>query len=282
MRQLIFALLLAVLSPLALSAQSLQKSPEEENADVDFIPGKCYHKILFKEGEAPQESAPPSSFYIKLFEPEFEQYTDTIVTKPAISFKTSPQDFYLLNRRILITPPSTRCFFEKELNYPGDFKNKMEKTIVVCLEKTPPEYKIIRKTVPKEYVMRRHHPKAKVVSPREVIVVKRKRLMKEGYFKTLDPNIPEEYSQVDSSWTKVEQGAWSSGWREIITIDCCLPGWITIEDVQKALVEKGYGGPMSGRMEYSTKVALKKYQHDNHLLQGRVDMATLRSLGLVK
>ncbi len=266
----------------AASAQTLQKSAEEENGIDEFIPGRCYHKILFKPGASPDERFQNEELYIKIFEPEYEEYTDTIMTKPPLSVKSAPHDFYFINRKLMITPPANRYYIEKTISYPGDLQDKMERSIIVCVEKTLPEFKIIRKSIPKEYLLRHHTTKVKMVSPQEYLVVRRKRLINDGYFKVMRRSAPEEFNQVDSTWTRFEPGAWSTGWRELVTLECCLPGWVNIEDIQKALVENGYESPMNGRLEYPTKAALKKYQKDHHLIQGRIDMSTLQSLGLVK
>jgi hypothetical protein len=244
--------------------------------------GRCYHKIMFKSNSNPDGAKLEGDFFVKIFEPEFEEYWDTIVLKPALYTSTSPTDFYKMNRKVMIQQPTIRCYFQQDLEYPPAFRDKIEKTLIICFDKVEAEYLTVVKSVPKEYVLRRKRVSKKPVTAREVLPVKRKRLVRAGYFKVLRKSVPEEMALVDASWTKVEGGNWSADWREIISVDCCLPGWVTIIDIQKTLNEKGYSVPTHGKIDYPTKVGLKKYQKDHALIVGRIDMPTLRSLGLVK
>ena len=51
--------------------------------------------------------------------------------------------------------------------------------------------------------------------------------------------------------------------------------------IQKALNEKGYECPLDGILGQSTKNALLQFQKDNNLPEGRLDIDTLKTLGVL-
>ena len=89
--------------------------------------------------------------------------------------------------------------------------------------------------------------------------------------------IPAEYKTVTSR-RLVRQGGFSE-WKEILCPSQVTPA--TVRQVQESLRSRGYDpGPVDNVMGSRTKAALVKYQKDNGLPVGQLDLDTLRSLGL--
>ena len=56
---------------------------------------------------------------------------------------------------------------------------------------------------------------------------------------------------------------------------------LSIIKLQRSLNEKGYSCPIDGVLGQSTKNALLQFQKDNNLPEGRLDIDTLKTLGVL-
>ncbi len=89
--------------------------------------------------------------------------------------------------------------------------------------------------------------------------------------------IPAEFKTVTKR-KLVKKGGFSE-WREVLcpvkTTD------FTIRGIQRALKDAGYEpGPIDGVLGAQTKSALVEFQKANNLPQGRLDIETLKKLGV--
>ena len=89
--------------------------------------------------------------------------------------------------------------------------------------------------------------------------------------------IPAEYETITKK-TLVKKGGFTE-WREVL-----CPNEVTsytIRQVQEALKDRGYQpGPLDNILGAQTKAALTKFQKDNGLPIGNLDLETLRKLGI--
>jgi len=89
--------------------------------------------------------------------------------------------------------------------------------------------------------------------------------------------IPAEFATV-SKKRLVKKGGFTE-WREVLCNDR-VTGY-TIRQIQAALRERGYDpGPIDNVLGAQTKAALTKFQKDNNLPVGQLDIETLRALGV--
>jgi len=76
----------------------------------------------------------------------------------------------------------------------------------------------------------------------------------------------------------VKKGGFTS-WREVLCNDSVTP--YTIRQIQEALRGRGYDpGPSDNILGSRTKAALTKFQKDNNLPVGQLDLVTLKELGI--
>ena len=89
--------------------------------------------------------------------------------------------------------------------------------------------------------------------------------------------IPAEFATVTKK-RLVKKGGFTE-WREVLCNDR-VTGY-TIRQIQNALRERGYDpGPIDNVLGARTKAALTKFQKDNSLPVGQLDIETLRALGV--
>jgi len=93
--------------------------------------------------------------------------------------------------------------------------------------------------------------------------------------RTID--IPAEYTTVTRR-VLVKKGGFTE-WREVVCADQVTN--VTVRKIQEALRSRGYDpGPADNVMGARTKAALVKYQKDNNLPVGNLDVETMKSLGV--
>ncbi len=92
--------------------------------------------------------------------------------------------------------------------------------------------------------------------------------------------IPAEYKTLTKT-VLVKKGGFTE-WREVLCGSSSSSSYIgSVRQVQSALKTRGYDpGPIDGVMGSKTRAALLKYQKDNGLPEGQLDVETLKSLGV--
>ncbi len=89
--------------------------------------------------------------------------------------------------------------------------------------------------------------------------------------------IPAEYTTITKR-NLVKKGGFTE-WREVLCADNVTS--YTIRQIQQALKDRGYSpGPVDNVLGSQTKAALTKFQKDNGLPVGQLDMKTLKQLGV--
>ncbi len=94
---------------------------------------------------------------------------------------------------------------------------------------------------------------------------------------TTTSEIPAQYNTVTKT-NLVKAGGFTE-WREVICNADITPSFY--RSVQQALNDRGYdAGPVDGQVGARTKAALVKFQRDNNLPIGSMDIETLKALGI--
>jgi len=111
--------------------------------------------------------------------------------------------------------------------------------------------------------------------PAEIETITKEVVQDAARVNTID--IPAEYESVTKQ-NLVRKGGFTE-WREVL-----CPNEVTsytIKQVQEALKSRGYKpGPLDNILGAQTKSALTKFQRDNGLPIGNLDLETLRKLGI--
>ncbi len=94
---------------------------------------------------------------------------------------------------------------------------------------------------------------------------------------TTTTEIPAQYNTVTKR-NLVTPGGFTE-WREVVCSADITPGFY--RQIQQALNDRGYdAGPVDGQVGARTKAALVKFQRDNNLPIGSMDIETLKALGV--
>ena len=177
----------------------------------------------------------------------YETITKTVLKTPATTKEvTVPAEYQTITKRVVGTPATTRT-----IEIPAEYK-----TVTKRVVKDPARTQVIE--IPAEY---KTVTKSVVRTPAQTRVIE----------------IPAEYKTVTKR-KLVKKGGFSE-WKEVL----CPVGRTEakITDIQRALKNRGYNpGPIDGVLGTQTKAALVKFQKDNSLPQGRLDIDTLRKLGV--
>lgn len=222
----------------------------------------------------------------------FNTVTEELLVKEAASrLEYVPPTFETVTEQILVQPAATKWIKGKADKTCLNSKNP-EDCKVWCLEEIPAQYKTVTRQVLKSPANTTEIPipaeyktitKAVVQSPAQTTeneipaeyrTVTKKVLAQPAT--TKEVVIPAEYSTV-STRKLVKEGGFTQ-WVEIL---CPSRMPSKIAEIQQALKARGYDpGPIDNVMGTQTKNALIKYQQDNNLPSGQLNIETLRSLGL--
>jgi hypothetical protein len=180
---------------------------------------------------------------------QYRTVTSSVVATAArVEEVEVPAEYITVSKQMLKTPATTRT-----VEVPAEYQTitkRMLKTPATTREvEVPAEYKTITKQV-----LKNPATTEEVDVAAEYTTVNKKELVKEG-----------EYTE----------------WREILC-DSKVTNY-TISQIQEALIAKGYNVGDAGAdnvMGSATRNALIKYQRDNKLPVGNLNMETLQSLGI--
>lgn len=191
-------------------------------------------------------NAQPGKCYAKCYIPDqYETYTEQVRAIPVAVRQGSDADKQLpyetLPDRVEIAPATTKWIKRK-----GDSSclgTDPENCFVWCLVEVPAQYQEIKSPPP---------GKAGEETAIAYTTVTKRRLVKPGGF---------------------------TEWREVLCGDQITSH--TIGQIQQALLNRGYDpGPIDSKLNERTKAALTKFQKDNSLPVGNLDMETLKKLGI--
>lgn len=239
-------------------------------------------RMLVKEASTKIEVVPAT----------YETVTEQIMTQPPSKrYKEVPAKYETVTERILVSPESGR-WVKKRVDRTCLSANP-EDCMVQCWEKVPAQYKTVSKRVLSQPATTQEieiPAKYKTVTRKVVKTPATTRVVEiPAEYKNISKTvmsapattrtevIPAEYKEVTKR-VLVSQGSFG-GWEEILCRTDATAG--KIRSVQQALKDKGYDpGPIDGVLGSQTKAALQKYQGDNGLPVGNLNIKTLESLGV--
>jgi hypothetical protein len=180
-----------------------------------------------------------------------------------------PAQYATITKRVIKTPATTR-----EEVIPAEYQ-----TITKNVVKSPARVEEI--PIPAEYATRTvrkvNAPASfqEEVIPAQYETITKRQLKTPASTRTIE--VPAEYTTITKR-VLVEKGGFTE-WREVLCgqkVDTA-----TVREIQDALRSRGYDpGPTDNILGSRTKAALTKFQKDNGLPVGNLNMETLRALGL--
>jgi hypothetical protein len=224
------------------------------------IPPFGWEEVLLQNTEAQQR-----------FEIEAPRF-DTVLLKIPVDKVTRmaelPDEYGLVTEKIKVQEDAYKWVKKRTSN--EELGAKTSNCIAVCLVEIPAEYKTIQKLVLKASTHQRRYDNLDSILFKQVIEIK-------ALMKTVI-EIPPHYEQV---FKKLNPHASYSAWKEFLSCDDC--GMNQVREIQEALKKRGYVvGELDNIMGVKTKAACIRFQKDNNLETGNLNIATLRALGLFK
>lgn len=189
----------------------------------------------------------PATQRTEVIPAEYKTVTKQVVKTPA-TFREEiiPAEYKTVTKRVVKTPASTR-----EEIIPAEYK-----TVTRRVVKTPASVR--EEAIPAEYA-----------------TVSKKVVKSPASTRTI--TVPAEYQTVTKR-NLVKQGGFTE-WKEVLCESKVNSA--TVRQIQAALRDRGYDpGPIDNVMGARTRAALTKYQKDNGLPIGSLDLKTLQSLGV--
>ena len=224
-----------------------------------------------------------------VYETQTEQVKSKEETKRIINI---PATYKTVTEQMLVKPEGQKWVKKKQT---GCLSENPDDCIIMCLEKTPAEYKTVSKQVldraastreeviPAEYktvsktVVKTPASTREIVIPAEYKTVSKQVIDVAAH--TQEINTPATYQTVSKRVLKTKGGY--SEWKEIVCDNKVNTD--VVSQIQAALKKKGYDiGPkgVDGVLGTDTKAALVKYQKDNSLPIGNLNIETMKSLGV--
>ncbi len=223
----------------------------------------------------------------------YETHTEQVKVKDETKRLINISATYKTVTEQMLTKPEGQKWVKKHQT--GCLSENPDDCIIMCLEKTPAEYKTVTKQVldkpastreeviPAEYktvtktVVKTPATTKEIVIPAEYKTVTKQVVDVAAH--TVDVNTPAEYQTVSKRVLKTKGGY--SEWKEIVCDNKVNTD--VVSQIQSALKKKGYDiGPkgVDGVLGTDTKAALVKYQKDNSLPVGNLNIETMKSLGV--
>ncbi len=237
-------------------------------------PGKCYARCFisdqfeFYETEVVDKA---TSYRLQVIPATFETVFDTIVvSSEKIRVEVVPAVYETVYEDIMIAPATTR--WERGTGDAACLSNDPKDCQVICLKEVPAQFNKVERKVVKTPSFTRQ-----ITTPAEIKIVPRKVMVKPA--ENLQIEIPATYKKVMEK-RLVKKGGYTD-WREVLCASKLTND--RIRQIQNALVAKGYSVGDTGADNVfgeATKTALKKFQADNNLPQGNLNMETLNALGV--
>ena len=245
----------------------------QDNELPPLVAGKCYAKCYIAdvwETNTEQIMVREASSSIKTTPPTYRTETEQVMVKEA-------------SKRLVSVPATydylteTKKVKEENVVWVRKRDNNCQSVnptdcMILCAETEPARYETYKKRVVATPATTRE-----IEIPAEYKTVNKRMLDSPATSQVVD--IPAEYKTVTNR-VLVKKGGYTE-WREVVCGGGSNRALMT--NVQKTLRDKGYDiGPpgIDGVMGKYTRAALLKYQIDNSLPQGQLDVKTLESLGV--
>ena len=260
------------------SAKAVQYDGVINEANNNLPPnaeaGKCYARCYIQdqyEFKEEQVIDRPASMRTQSIPATYKTVFDTVITRPAsVRFNNVAAIYETITEDIMVSPASQK--WVKSTADPSCLSANPEDCQVMCLVEVPAVYKKVSRKVVKTPAYKQEIPVAaefKIVS-RQVIETPARQEQVE---------IAATYKNVVNK-VLVKKGGYSD-WREILC-GSKLTSY-TIRQIQEALSSRGYNiGPAGADniLGADTRTALTKFQSDNNLPIGNLNMETLNALGI--
>lgn len=222
----------------------------------------------------------------------YETVTERIMVSPESSkVRTIPAKYTTDSRRVLVS--EARGEWVKKKKSPNCFSENPDDCFIVCYEEIPAKYRTetfqvlasaattTTSTIPAKY---QTYTKRVIKEPARVVEVPVEAQYKTITTKVLiSPEATREESIPAVTKTVSERRLVSKGdygvWTEILCASKTTDA--KVREVQNYLISKGYNpGAADGVMGINTQNALLKYQRDNSLPEGNMNLATLNHMGI--
>ncbi len=238
-----------------------------------MVAGKCYAKCYIPdvwETNTEQVLVKEASTSIRTTPPTYRTETEQVLTKEASKRLVAvPAEYEYVTETKKVKEENVVWVRKRDRNcQSADPRDCM----ILCAETEPARYETYKRRVVKTPATTRE-----VEIPAEYKTITKKLVDKPAGSEVVD--IPAEYKTVTNR-VLVKKGGYTE-WREVVCGGGTDRGLMT--RVQKALRDKGYDiGPsgIDGIMGSDTRAALLKFQSDNSLPQGQLDLKTLEALGV--
>ena len=238
-------------------------------------PGKCYARCFITDQYEFYESQvidKPTSYRSQVIPATYETVFDTIVVSAEkIRVEVVPAVYETVFEDIMVAPATTR--WEKGSGDAACLSNDPKDCQVICLKEVPAQFNKVERKIVKTPSFTRQ-----IVTPAEIKIVPRQVMVKPA--ETLQIEIPATYKKIMEK-RLVKKGGYTD-WREVLCGSKLTSD--RIRQIQNALIAKGYSVGDAGADNVfgeATKTALKKFQADNNLPQGNLNMETMNALGVI-
>lgn len=237
-------------------------------------PGKCYARCFipdqyeFFESQVIDKAA---SYKSQIIPASYETVFDTVVISPERTrVEVIPAVYETVLEEIMVAPATTR--WERGTGDANCLSNDPKDCQVICLKEIPAQFNKVERKVVKTPSYTRQ-----ILTPAEIKIVPRQVMVKPA--ETVQIEIPATYKKIMEK--RISKAGGYTDWREVL----CGAKLTTerIRQIQNALIARGYSvGPAGADNVFGedTKVALRKFQADNNLPQGNLNMETLNALGV--
>ncbi len=311
----LIVLSIALLSGSVVIGQTSPLTDGPANAEVGKCYAKCYtgstyktvtEEVLVKpatkkmvvtpavyETKTEKVMVTPASKRYQNVPAKFETQTEEMLVKEASKkLVTVPARYETKTERILVSPASEK-WVKKRTS--GCLSEDPNDCMIVCLEAVPAQYKTVTSSVvstpasvsevevPAQYktiykkVIKTPATTNEVEIPAEFKTVTM-RVLKTPASVT-EVEVPAQYKTITKK-ELVKKGEYGA-WKEILCDSKVTSS--KIRQIQNALIAKGYDVGTAGAdnvMGADTRAALIKYQRDNNLPEGNLNIETLKSLGV--
>jgi hypothetical protein len=253
---------------------SLPKNPEA---------GKCYKRCLKYDSTVvnpdPYAVIPPFGWEEVLlqnteaqqrFEIEAPRF-DTVLIKIPVDKVTRmahlPDEYGLNTERVKLLDASMKWRLQKNID--RYVRNHSSNCVALCLYEVPAEYRTVKKLIVKATSHQQRYDDVDTVIFKQVIETK-----------PLKKTVIDIPPQCEKVFKKLNPHAEYSEWKVFIKGDNESWGNI-VSAIQRVLTTRGYDvGEIDNIMGAKTKAACIRFQKDNHLPVGNLNIETLRALGL--
>jgi hypothetical protein len=258
--------------------------PEKKSFKIIPTTYKTITEQVMVKAESKRLEIVPAVYEYNVEQVKVKDETKRIITTAA-SYKT-------VTEQLLVRAEGQKWVKKKQT---GCLSENPDDCIIMCLEKIPAEYKTVTKQVldipasnreeviPAEFktvtkqVVKTPSTTREITIPAEYKNVTK--LVVDVAAHTEEITVPAQYSEISKRNLKTKGGY--SEWKEILCDN--KVNSLVVKQIQDALTKKGYSvGPRGSDnvMGLDTKTALVKYQKDNNLPVGNLNIETLKSLGV--